>query len=103
MRLTDLVTPLKPLEAMAMGKPLVASDVGGHSELIRNNKTGLLFKAGDVVDLSSTLELILDTKTLRESLQKEGPAWVRENKTWERTTEVYVDIYRSVLKSKGRY
>ena len=47
MRLTDLVTPLKPLEAMAQGRMLVASDVGGHRELIRDGETGVLFRAGD--------------------------------------------------------
>ena len=47
MRLTEMVTPLKPLEAMAQGRLLVASDVGGHRELIRHGETGVLFKAGD--------------------------------------------------------
>ena len=56
MRLTDLVTPLKPLEAMAMGKALVASDVGGRRELIRHGKTGLLFPAGDSSALAEKLE-----------------------------------------------
>jgi glycogen(starch) synthase len=46
MRLTELVTPLKPLEAMAQGRLFVASDVGGHKELIRDGETGKLFKAG---------------------------------------------------------
>ena len=44
MRLTELVTPLKPLEAMAQGRMFVASDVGGHRELIRDGETGLLFR-----------------------------------------------------------
>jgi glycosyltransferase involved in cell wall biosynthesis len=44
MRLTELVTPLKPLEAMAQGRLLVASDVGGHRELISRHETGLLFQ-----------------------------------------------------------
>ena len=47
MRLTDLVTPLKPLEAMAQRRLLVASDVGGHRELIDDGLTGRLFRAGD--------------------------------------------------------
>ena len=47
MRLTELVTPLKPLEAMAQGRMFVASDVGGHRELIRDGETGFLFPAGD--------------------------------------------------------
>src|SRR5687767_15913868 len=47
MRLTEMVTPLKPLEAMAMRKVFVASDVGGHRELVSDGVTGVLFRAGD--------------------------------------------------------
>ena len=46
MRLTDLVTPLKPLEAMAQGRMLVASDVGGHRELIRRRRDRVSFPGG---------------------------------------------------------
>ncbi len=52
-RLTELVTPLKPLEAMAQGRMFVASDVGGHRELIRDGETGFLFRAGDVAALAA--------------------------------------------------
>ena len=47
MRLTELVTPLKPLEAMAQRKLVAASDVGGHRELIEDGVTGTLFPAGE--------------------------------------------------------
>ena len=53
MRLTELVTPLKPLEAMAQGRLFVASDVGGHRELIRDGETGVLFRAGSAGDLAA--------------------------------------------------
>ena len=98
MRLTELVTPLKHLEAMAMGKALVASDVGGHKELIRNNETGILFKAGDLDELTASLNRVLEETDLRGQLEKQGREWVRQNKTWDKTTEVYVDIYQSVQK-----
>jgi PEP-CTERM/exosortase A-associated glycosyltransferase len=94
MRLTDLVTPLKPLEAMAMGKALVASDVGGHLELIRDGQTGLLFPAGDVAALTRSLSTALLDDNLRRHLENNGPAWVREHHTWERTTRVYEEIYQ---------
>ncbi|MDO8651012.1 MAG: glycosyltransferase, exosortase A system-associated, partial [Undibacterium sp.] len=59
MRLTDLVTPLKPLEAMAQGRLLAASDVGGHRELIEDGKTGVLFQADNPDALADkVLELI---------------------------------------------
>ena len=93
MRLTELVTPLKPLEAMAMGKALVASDVGGHRELIKDGKTGVLFKAGDEKALAVALADLLNNDKQRETLQKNGAEWVRECQTWQQTTSVYQDIY----------
>lgn len=93
MRLTELVTPLKPLEAMAMGKALLASDVGGHKELIRHGETGLLFKAGDEAALAEQLGRLLTDGALRETLQRQGRDWVREHQTWDKTTAVYREIY----------
>jgi glycosyltransferase involved in cell wall biosynthesis len=93
MRLTELVTPLKPLEAMAMGKVLVASDVGGHKELIRDGQTGVLFKAGDEVALEKSLLALLEDEVLRSRIQLEAREWVCEYHTWERTTEVYKSVY----------
>lgn len=99
MRLTELVTPLKPLEAMAMEKALVASDVGGHKELIKDNYTGMLFKAGDEHHLANKIQMILDDKELETRLKKQGNNWVKEHHTWEVTTSVYKNIYSDLLKS----
>ncbi|KPJ69802.1 glycosyl transferase family 1 [candidate division WOR-1 bacterium DG_54_3] len=96
-RLTDLVTPLKPLEAMAMGKVPVASDVGGHRELIRHGKTGFLFPAGNVSALADSLGRLLDDDSLRNRIQSHAAKWVRNEHTWEKTTSVYQDIYRKAL------
>jgi PEP-CTERM/exosortase A-associated glycosyltransferase len=101
MRLTELVTPLKPLEAMAMGKAVVASDVGGHRELIRHGETGILFKAGDEAALAGELLRLLADRPLRESLQTRGRTWVEQHHTWERTTRVYRTVYASVKKGKS--
>lgn len=101
MRLTELVTPLKPLEAMAMGKVLVASDVGGHKELIRHGETGLLFKAGDEAALAGELKRLLKDGELRETLQRQGRDWVARNHTWEKTTAVYRDIYARARVARG--
>ena len=62
MRLTELVTPLKPLEAMARGRMVAASDVGGHRELIRDRQTGYLFKSDDPVALAETLDEMLSNR-----------------------------------------
>src|SRR4029079_9267712 len=76
MRLTELVTPLKPLDAMAQGRLLVASDVGGHRELIRNGETGVLFRAGSVQSLSQTLLHLLDQRELWPRLRQGGRRFV---------------------------
>ena len=97
MRLTELVTPLKPLEAMAMGKTLVASDVGGHRELIKHAENGLLFPAGDVEALIDMIKTILDNSKLKNDLTENARNWVINNQNWEKTTEVYVNIYAKAL------
>jgi PEP-CTERM/exosortase A-associated glycosyltransferase len=96
-RLTELVTPLKPLEAMAMGKALVASDIGGHRELIRHGHTGWLFPAGNVAALAAALARLLDDQALRHTLGGQGAGWVRQQRPWDVTTAVYADIYAGVL------
>ncbi|MEW5977987.1 MAG: TIGR04063 family PEP-CTERM/XrtA system glycosyltransferase [Acidobacteriota bacterium] len=97
MRLTNLVTPLKPLEAMAMGKPLLASDVGGHRELIQSGKNGWLFPAGDLSGLVAAMRLLLSNRDLRLRLGSQGRDWVLREHTWERTTAPYEQAYGAVL------
>jgi len=101
MRLTELVTPLKPLEAMAMGRALVASNVGGHRELIRHDETGILFEAGSVGALVEALERLLKDKSQRKKVEKQEYSWVRQVQTWDQTTSVYEEMYsKAVNKSK---
>mgnify|MGYP000844652584 CR=1 FL=1 len=95
-RLTELVTPLKPLEAMAMKKVLIASDIGGHRELISHNRTGLLFKAGDVQALSDAIIKCLSDETLAQRLRQNGHEYVMKNKTWLKTIAVHKLIYTSM-------
>ncbi|MFT6891733.1 MAG: PEP-CTERM/exosortase A-associated glycosyltransferase, partial [Halioglobus sp.] len=74
MRLTDLVTPLKPLEAMAQGKLVVASDVGGHHELIRHGENGSLFKADCVESLALAVADMLKDKEAWPAIRQAGRA-----------------------------
>ena len=97
MRLTDLVTPLKPLEAMAMGKVLLASDVGGHRELIRDGETGLLFKAGEPGDLVEKLSHLLSDRKLRDRMRVQGRHFVEKERTWAQSVGAYRKIYRSLM------
>ena len=100
MRLTELVTPLKPLEAMAMGKVLVASDVGGHKELIQGWKDGRSFKAGHKGALKTSLLAVLPDEEVRVRIQHDAQKWVSKKHSWERTTEIYENIYALMATKK---
>jgi PEP-CTERM/exosortase A-associated glycosyltransferase len=93
MRLTELVTPLKPLEAMAQGRLLVASDVGGHRELIRSGETGMLFKAGDPEALSGAVLDLLKHPERWAALKTTARAFVENERTWRSSVACYRDVY----------
>lgn len=93
MRLTDLVTPLKPLEAMAQGRLMVASDVGGHHELIENGKTGILFEAGNAQALADKILHLLSTPERWETLRHTARRFVESERNWTRSVARYQDIY----------
>jgi PEP-CTERM/exosortase A-associated glycosyltransferase len=97
MRLTDLVTPLKPLEAMAQGRLVLASDVGGHRELIRPGMNGELFRAGDVADLTSAVLGLLRNRGRWQSLHEGGRHFVESERTWPRSVARYDSVYAAVL------
>lgn len=93
MRLTELVTPLKPLEAMAQGRLLVASDVGGHKELIRHGETGLLFKSDDASSLAQTLLQLLEHRESWPRLREAGRRFVEQKRTWAASVDHYRKPY----------
>lgn len=93
MRLTELVTPLKPLEAMAQGRMFVASDVGGHRELVRDGETGFLFKAGDVHALAARIAAVLDDEGSWPRVARAGRRFVESERTWSASVRRYRDVY----------
>jgi hypothetical protein len=101
MRLTELVTPLKPLEAMAQGRVFVASDVGGHRELVRDGETGFLFPAGDAGALAATIERVLTSRDRWDEVLGNARRFVEAERTWARSVAHYADVYRAVAKVPG--
>jgi PEP-CTERM/exosortase A-associated glycosyltransferase len=93
MRLTETVTPLKPLEAMAQGHLLVASDVGGHRELIRDGETGMLFPAGSAEALAQSVLRLLDARDRWPQLRAQGRRFVEEERNWARSVARYVPVF----------
>ena len=96
-RLTQLVTPLKPLEAMALGVPVLASDIGGHRELIDNGKTGVLFAPDDIDALSDATVALLKSKERRDSLSSNGCQQVESARTWTHTIANYKHAYQNAV------
>lgn len=92
-RLTERVTPSKPLEAMAQGRVLVASDVGGHRELIHDGKTGVLFRAGDADSLAGTIVNLMSKRDYWPELRQAGRRYVVEERNWARSVAGYRRVY----------
>ena len=101
MRLTEMVTPLKPLEAMAQGKLVIASDVGGHRELVRPGETGWLFPAGDFGQLAATLADVLARGDEWPRVRAAARRFVEQERTWRESVRNYVGVYRAALASRG--
>lgn len=101
-RLTELVTPLKPLEAMAQRKLVIASDVGGHRELIRHGETGYLFHAGDAAALAATVVQAVRERTQWPRLHEAGHRYVSSERTWAASVGRYRPIYEGLAGADPR-
>jgi PEP-CTERM/exosortase A-associated glycosyltransferase len=102
MRLTELVTPLKPLEAMARGRIVLASDVGGHRELVRDKATGHLFKADDRQDLARAVIYVLAHEEDWPGIRLVARRFVETERTWQHSVTNYRRAYGDALAAFGR-
>jgi len=93
MRLTELVTPLKPLEAMSMARPVVASNVGGLAELIEHDVTGILVPAESREDLVGALARLAGDAATRARLGASAREAMIRERSWPRLIQRYVDLY----------
>jgi PEP-CTERM/exosortase A-associated glycosyltransferase len=92
-RLTELVTPLKPLEAMAQGKLLLASDIGGHRELIKDNVTGRFFKPDDPQSLATELLNLINNKDKWKTIRTNAKQFVDKERNWQNSVSRYKSVY----------
>ena len=84
---TELVSPIKPLEAMAMGKAVVVSSVRGMEDMVSHGETGQVFPSGDVVALESELHRLLENVSLRQSLGRAARRWVVDKRSWSQSAD----------------
>ncbi|MCW8889424.1 MAG: glycosyltransferase, exosortase A system-associated [Sedimenticola sp.] len=97
MRLTDLVTPLKPLEAMAQGKLVLASDVGGHRELIVDGKNGYLFTAGKTESLIGRTLEIINNRNQWNKIHESGRLFIKNERNWPESIAGYKSVFYGLL------
>lgn len=87
------------LEAMAMGAPVIATNFGGIKDVISHGKNGLLFKDGDIAQLSSHIQTLLADENLRQQLIKEGYRTALDQFTMEKTIDGYEKLFCNLIKS----
>ena len=100
MRLTDLVTPLKPLEAMAQKRLVAASDVGGHRELIRDGDTGTLFAPDDPAACAAALAALFADRSGWEARRCRGRAFVEADRNWSSNISRYAPVYQRLIEAR---
>jgi len=91
------VTPLKPLEAMAQGKLLMASDVGGHLELIQDRETGIIFKSGNPDALATKVLDLLSRCDCWPAMRAAARNYVETERNWQVSVARYKDVYGSLV------
>ncbi len=92
-RVCQLVTPLKPIEAMASGLCVVTSEVNALAEIVKHEVTGMQTVTQDPVSLANCLEYLLYSPDIRRKLGDNARAWVAQDRTWARNAARYRDAY----------
>ncbi len=100
-RLTDLVTPLKPLEIMARAKPVLASDCGGHKELIIDGENGFLYDARSATGLADRIESLQGRPELLRDLGARARRWVTAHRSWESAVRPTLPLYERLIQAKA--
>lgn len=101
-RTTALTTPLKPLEAMAMARPVIVSDVPALLELVTPDETGVVFRHGDAASLTGAIVRVLRDGELRRALGERARRWVERERGWDRIVTDYRRIYEVATERSAR-
>jgi glycogen(starch) synthase len=98
-RTSEMVTPLKPLEAMALGKPVLGSAVGGIRELIEPEVTGILFEPENIEDFCRQASRLLADADLRRTLGGEARRKTAEERDWRVLAQRYRGVYEAAIRN----
>jgi PEP-CTERM/exosortase A-associated glycosyltransferase len=100
-RLTETVTPLKPLEAMAQGLIVMASNVGGHRELIRDGETGFLFAPDSPAAIAAAVGQTMSVRDRWGDIRKKGREFVEQERSWAASVARYPAVYEAAMRRQG--
>ena len=92
----EIVSPLKPFEAMAMEKAVIASDVRPLREIITHGQTGLLHAKDDADSLRDQIARFLAEPELRRSCGQQARAWIGKTRQWRIIAEGIADVYKEL-------
>lgn len=95
-KVCQLVSPLKPLEAMAMAIPTVVSDVAALKEMVEDNVTGRVFPAGQIDALAAVLEELANSEAMRKRLGETASARVKQQNTWSAVAKHIEQVHRGL-------
>lgn len=101
-RVTELVTPIKPYEAMAIGKAVIVSDVAALREIIDDGTTGSICNADDPEDLAEKCSALIQDTQLRTKIGHRARQWIAENRDWKQIVANYEPIYKHAIQEKRR-
>ena len=96
-RAARYVTPLKPFEAMALGKPVVASDLPALREIVDPPHRGHVFPPGDHAALARTLLSLFDDESERMRSGEAGLAWVQAERQWHMNGPRYREAFAEAI------
>lgn len=99
-RVCELVSPLKPFEAMASGKVLITSSVEALAEIINDGETGFVFEKDNALDLADKLELVILNESLRKQVGITANKWVIENHSWDVICKRVTHVYQKLIEGK---
>ena len=100
LRVCELVSPLKPFEAMGAGKVLITSSVQALAEIVQDGVTGMIFEKDDSNDLATKLETAILDGELRKNIGANANKWVTENHSWGVISQRVTSLYDKILEDK---
>lgn len=100
-RLTNAVTPLKPLEVMARAKTVLASNCGGHRELIVHGQNGFLYDASAANGLTEGISALYERRSELADLGRCARVWVAANRSWEQAVRPMLKVYADLVEAKN--